>query len=278
MKSSAKLKEKQKKLFLFFILLILLSIVIGTLKSIKPVEEIEDKILPVKKVQVAKFEKTVGKIAIIIDDFGYRNDDVSDGFLHLKAKLTYAVIPGHEHSRSIAKKAHQLGYEVIVHMPMESETTGKGEEKYVINENMSNAEIEKRVNNVFDHLPEAAGMNNHQGSRATASERVMKFVGSVLKAKQKYFLDSRTTDETLGESTMRSLGVPTGRRHVFLDNDTDENLIQKQLDVLVAKAKENKIAVGIGHAKQHTLNVLEKNIAKLQKQHFEFVFVSEIVD
>ena len=35
-----------------------------------------------------------GVIAIIIDDFGYRNDHISNGFLELPAKLTYAVIPG----------------------------------------------------------------------------------------------------------------------------------------------------------------------------------------
>ena len=31
-----------------------------------------------------------GVIALIIDDFGYRNDHISNGFLELPAKLTYA--------------------------------------------------------------------------------------------------------------------------------------------------------------------------------------------
>ena len=49
--------------------------------------------------------KVRGIIAIVIDDFGYRNDAVSEGFLDLDARLTYAVIPGHEHSQSLAKNA-----------------------------------------------------------------------------------------------------------------------------------------------------------------------------
>ena len=34
-----------------------------------------------------------GIIALIIDDFGYRNDHISNGFLELPGKLTYAIIP-----------------------------------------------------------------------------------------------------------------------------------------------------------------------------------------
>ncbi len=209
-------------------------------------------------IEVVEIEKAepVGKIAIIIDDFGYRNDAVSDGFLELDAELTYAVIPGHEYSRFMSKRASKLGYEVIVHMPMESNEPGFGEEEYVIEEAMPSTEIERRMIKVLDHLPEAVGMNNHQGSKASASERVMNVMGLVLKDNNKYFLDSRTTVETKAESTMRSLGVK----------------------VLAAKAKENGVAVGIGHVKENTLNVLKNAIPDLKEQNFEFVFISEIVE
>ena len=143
---------------------------------------------------------------------------------------------------------------------------------------MPSTEIERRMIKVLDHLPEAVGMNNHQGSKASASERVMNVMGLVLKDNNKYFLDSRTTVETKAESTMRSLGVLTGRRHVFLDNDPAEDLIQEQVKVLAAKAKENGVAVGIGHVKENTLNVLKNAIPDLKEQNFEFVFISEIVE
>ena len=48
-----------------------------------------------------------GVIVLVIDDFGYRNDSVSDGFLNLPIALTCAVLPGHPQSSSIAKKAVQ---------------------------------------------------------------------------------------------------------------------------------------------------------------------------
>ncbi len=273
--------DRQQRIivYLLFIVLVLISLVIGTLNKISTMEEPEVVEEPfIELPGEAETVEPIGKIAIIIDDFGYRNDVVSDGFFALNAHVTYAVIPGHEYSQLMSKKAKRLGYEVIVHMPMESSVPGFGEEEYVINESMPSAEIERRMKKVLDHLPEAVGMNNHQGSKASASERVMNVMGLVLKEKKKYFLDSRTTVETKGEGTMRSLGVPTNRRHVFLDNDMDEDKIEEQMNLLANQARENGMAVGIGHVKKNTLNVLKRTIPLLKEKGFEFVYISEIVE
>lgn len=63
---------------------------------------------------------TSGTIVLVIDDFGYRNDSVSDGFLKLNVPITCAIIPGHSQSRKFAEKALAEGKEIIIHMPMES--------------------------------------------------------------------------------------------------------------------------------------------------------------
>ena len=114
-----------------------------------------------------------GVIAIIIDDFGYRNDHISNGFLELPARLTYAIIPGHDHSQSFSKKAYDAGYEIIVHLPMENIGKTYGEEEYVLMSYFQEDEIKQRINKSFANLPEAVGLNNHQGSRGTADARAM---------------------------------------------------------------------------------------------------------
>ena len=240
-----------------------------------------DKIVkePVSKtVPASKPKKLAGTIVLVIDDFGYRNDNISDGFLELGVSITCAIIPGHEQTSKFAQKASAAGQEVIIHMPMESSIPTSGKEDYSIKAGMTSEEIEWRMREVLKEIPEAVGMNNHQGSKVTTNGKVMSVIGSVLKKNKKYFIDSRTTPETIGEQTMRSLGVPTARRHVFLDNDPAEDLIQEQVKVLAAKAKENGVAVGIGHVKENTLNVLKNAIPDLKEQNFEFVFISEIVE
>ncbi|HEY4977590.1 MAG TPA: divergent polysaccharide deacetylase family protein, partial [Candidatus Acidoferrum sp.] len=60
-------------------------------------------------------------MAIIIDDVA--GDELAvDSIFALPNKLTLSVLPNHPHSSEIALEAHRLGYEVMLHLPMESET------------------------------------------------------------------------------------------------------------------------------------------------------------
>ena len=223
-------------------------------------------------------KEPLGTIVLIIDDFGYRNDLISDGFLKLNIPITCAIIPGHSQSKIFAEKAINAGKEVIIHMPMESSVVTSGEEEYKIKTGMTSEEVEWRINEVLKEIPSAVGMNNHQGSKATTDGKIMSVVASVLKERDKYFLDSRTAANTVGEKSMRSIGVPTASRHVFLDNNASIDQISAQLDELVAFAKKRGIGIGIGHARPNTLKVLETKIPELLKAGYKFEFGSYAVN
>ena len=235
-------------------------------------EDVPDVILPEKPTPIMR-----GVIGIVIDDFGYRNDEISDGFLELDARLTYAIIPGHRYSTSFGEKAVESGYEVIVHMPMENTGKTYGEEEFVLMTAMDNETIQRRLNNAIEEIPTAIGMNNHQGSKASADQNIMSNVAKVMKERGLFFLDSRTTIETIGETTMEVFGVPTARRNIFLDNEDDEEKIEKQLMKLVKRSEEVGSAIGIGHVKPKTLNVLSDQIPKLKKKGYKFEFVSNML-
>ena len=240
------------------------------------IEEIEEPVF--QDSVVIDDKKNANIIVLVIDDFGYRNDSISDGFLELPVPITCAVLPGHNQSSRFAKKAINAGKEVIVHMPMQSAITSSGEDEFKLKIGMTSEEIEWRLNEALNEIPEAVGINNHQGSKATTDGKVMAVVASVLKNKNKFFLDSRTSSKTVGENTMRSVGVPTARRHIFLDNDLSIENISKQLDKLVTVAEKKGLAIGIGHVKGNTLKVLEEKIPALVEQGFEFKFLSQVVD
>ena len=240
------------------------------------IEEIEEPVF--QDSVVIDDKKNANIIVLVIDDFGYRNDSISDGFLELPVPITCAVLPGHNQSSRFAKKAINAGKEVIVHMPMQSAIASSGEDEFKLKIGMTSEEIEWRLNEALNEIPEAVGINNHQGSKATTDGKVMAVVASVLKNKNKFFLDSRTSSKTVGENTMRSVGVPTARRHIFLDNDLSIENISKQLDKLVTVAEKKGLAIGIGHVKGNTLKVLEEEIPALVEQGFEFKFLSQVVD
>ena len=223
-------------------------------------------------------QDTLGVIVLVIDDFGYRNDNISDGFLNLSIPLTCAIIPGHTASKKFAEKAVSYGKEVIIHMPMESENYSPGEDEYKLLTSMTSELLENKLIQAFESLPEAIGMNNHQGSKATSDSKTMTVLASVLKDRGKYFIDSRTSSLTIGEKTMVSFGVPTARRNIFLDNNNDLDKIEEQMNKLANSAKKNGFAVGLGHARKNTLSVLEKVVPDLLDKGFVFQFASQVVN
>ena len=223
------------------------------------------------------YQDTLGVIVLVIDDFGYRNDNISDGFLNLSIPITCAIIPGHTASKKFAEKAVSYGKEVIIHMPMESENYSPGEDEYKLLTSMTSELLENKLIQAFESLPEAIGMNNHQGSKATSDSKTMTVLASVLKDRGKYFIDSRTSPLTIGEKTMISFGVPTARRNIFLDNNNDLDKIEEQMNKLANSAKKNGVAVGLGHARKNTLTVIEKVIPDLLDKGFVFQFASQAV-
>ena len=222
-------------------------------------------------------QDTLGVIVLVIDDFGYRNDNISDGFLNLSIPITCAIIPGHTASKKFAEKAVSYGKEVIIHMPMESENYSPGEDEYKLLISMTSELLENKLIQAFESLPEAIGMNNHQGSKATSDSKTMTVLASVLKDRGKYFIDSRTSSLTIGEKTMISFGVPTARRNIFLDNNNDLDKIEEQMNKLANSAKKNGVAVGLGHARKNTLSVIEKVVPDLLDKGFVFQFASQVV-
>lgn len=219
-----------------------------------------------------------GVAGIIIDDFGYARDAVVEGFLHLPPKLTYSVIPGHRYSQSFAREAVRQGFEVIIHMPMEATEDPGGEETYVLRPQMSGPEVRRRLQGAAGELPMAVGLNNHQGSLATQDSVLMEQVAGFLADNRMYFVDSYTTPKTVGYWISGELGIPRGRRSVFLDNRDDPEYIRDQLAQLVEKAKEYGSAIGIGHSKAATLAVLQEEIPRYEANGIRFARISEIIE
>lgn len=231
--------------------------------------------------EAALAEGIVGRIGIIIDDFGYIRNRLTASFMDLKEKITFAIIPGHRFSQILADEADQSGHEVIIHMPMEPEDyNGRDEEEYILLYGMDEAEAVARIRKAFQSLPQAVGMNNHEGSLATLDTVLLAAMARELNDREKYFIDSYTTPETRALEIMKKAGVPSLGRHIFLDNVDEPDYIREQLALLAAKAESNGAAIGIGHVGSshlNTLDVLADEIPRLMDRGFEFVFVSELV-
>lgn len=222
------------------------------------------------------FPQGRGRIAIVLDDWGNSLRQIP-ALSEIRRPLTVAVLPGLPYSERVSQEARRHGHQVLLHMPMEPMNPDEPQEPDTLLTGMSRQQIRDRLDRSFASVPGAAGMNNHQGSRATADPVLMQGVLEELKRRGLVFVDSYT-GRSVGPELSRRLGVRFARRDVFLDNDNSPAAIRRQLLELVRVASEQGSAIGIGHDRPATLEVLRQDLPALKKAGYTLVHVSELTE
>lgn len=217
-----------------------------------------------------------GRVAIVIDDLG-RQIEVARQLVELDSRLTFAVLPFEPHSREVAELVAGRGAELLLHLPMEPEgdsDPGPG----ALSHEMSASEIGAATRRALAAVPGVAGANNHMGSALTADRGTMRAVLAVLGERRLYFLDSRTSTESVGYEVAREAGVPAARRDLFLDETDERAAIAAAIDRLVDLALSRGAAIGIAHPRRETLAALAERLPRLRDQGIELVPASFLVD
>lgn len=218
------------------------------------------------------------RVAIILDDAGGKTPDY-DGIRSIKEPLTVSVIPDLPDSQSVAKALADAGFEVMLHLPMESvngnyRKSGGG----MVACSASDQEIRKTVLDDLESVKFAVGVNNHMGSKATADERVMKSVFSTLKGRGLYFIDSRTSERSIAFKLAKNFRIRSAENNMFLDSETGQAYVEANFRRLIAAAKQRGSAIGIGHAtRPATISALKVLMPEYEKDGVQFVHASELV-
>ncbi len=232
------------------------------------------------KKPIAKPEPTLTrklpKVAIIVDDIGY-NKIIAEKFLNLDAVLTFSLLPHSLFQDKIAREAHEKGFETMLHLPLEpfeypSVDPGPG----TLLTSMSPDELIIQLNKNLDTTPFIKGVNNHMGSKMTTSSTQMYQIFSILKKRNLFFIDSRTTSESLCKPSARLLQLPFAQRDVFIDHIQEPDFIRKQINLLIRVANKHGEAIGIVHPHIITYNILRELLPELQKK-VQLVHASKIV-
>ena len=215
------------------------------------------------------------RIALIIDDCG-QWPATERGFIALPIALTLSVLPRVRYGDEIARAARDAGKGVMLHLPMEP-NSGANPGPGGVRVAMDDAAIAAQVRADLDDVPLAAGVNNHEGSRATSNDRVMRDVAAVLAERHVFFVDSRTAATTVAERDATAAGVPTARRDVFLDDVDDVGAVEAQLRRAAAIARQRGSAIAIGHPRAATLDAVRALFAELEGEGIAFVPAAELV-
>lgn len=216
------------------------------------------------------------RLAIILDDLGY-DRAAADSLFALPFPLTVSVLPHLPLSTEVAEEAFRRGDQVLLHLPMESEAGGAKPEDVELRVGMDAHQVEQSFEGMLETVPHAVGVNNHQGSRATANPALMAALMPELRRRGLFFIDSRTTAATVAYDTAEHSGVRAASRKIFLDDTPARDAILAQLDLAARDAARDGFAIAIGHPHPATIAALSEGIPRLESRGIRLVFASEVV-
>jgi len=215
-------------------------------------------------------------IGIIIDDMGYRLKAGSRA-VNLSGAITYSFLPHAPYAKQLSQFAHEQSKEVMLHLPMEAES-GKKLGPGGLTENMTASNFIEVLESSINSIPYVSGFNNHMGSLLTKNKlRMTMLMRQVAADKKLFFVDSKTTSNSIAFKVAREEGLLSIRRDIFIDHENSKKFIQKQLEKLIKKAQQKGTALAIAHPKNITLTILEEWLPGLERKGIKLVSVSELI-
>ena len=215
------------------------------------------------------------RLAIIIDDMG-GDESAAAALLKLPYPLTFSILPGQLHSTEIAGEAHRRGDQVMLHLPMQFEGSTAKAEPVELRLGMASTEVDSLLAQMLSSVPHAVGVNNHEGSLATANPQLMSELMDALRRRNLFCIDSRTTAATVAFDAAERAGVPAASRKVFLDDVETPQAVRQQLELAVRDAERNGSAIAIGHPPPTTIAALAETLPRLNSR-VRLVFPSTLV-
>lgn len=223
------------------------------------------------------YAETRPRIAIIIDDLGYRLG-AGRRALALPGPIAFAVLPETPYGRRLAMLANEAGREVLLHLPLEAVNHLGPAEPGGITLDMSRGAFRATFAEAIATVPFAVGVSSHRGSLLTRHPGHMAWLMEEIRAREDlFFIDSYTTHESVALQVAREEGVSATRRDVFLDHERTVEAVSIEFERLKKKARRQGHAVGIGHPFPETLEVLEQQLPLLEDEGFELVTIGELI-
>jgi uncharacterized protein len=215
------------------------------------------------------------RIALVIDDLGRNVDDVGR-LQRLSIAWTGAVLPFERRTAEVVTTLRREKLEYLCHLPMQPAAANPG--PGALRVDMTPAELSAATRAALDAVPGAPGVNNHMGSVLSAAPGAMRPILEELAARHLFFLDSRTSPDSVGYEMALELGMPAAERQVFLDTDPSQGGVAAQFSRLLDVARQRGAAIAIGHPREDTFAVLEREVPRAVAAGYEFVPVSYLLD
>lgn len=212
------------------------------------------------KIQSANTQKP--KLVIIMDDI--QNFAQYKALRNVKLPITPSLFPKTPYSPDTPKIAASAK-EYMIHLPLEALNFYQKElEPLAVG--ISRDSLLAYMRALKADFPNLTYLNNHTGSKFTASYEDMQNLLSVLDELGLRFIDSVTNTDIVSPKIAKEQGRLIMQRDIFLDTIAQSDHTDRQIDIAIEKAREKGYAIAICHPFPSTLQSLQNARDKLLQE------------
>jgi len=216
-------------------------------------------------------------IAIVIDDMGVDLKRSERAVKNLKSPVTMSYLAYSPHIGAQVAAAKKQGHEIFLHLPWEPDNAKADPGPNHMSVTMSKEQLQKNLLENLGGFDGYAGVNNHMGSKFSRYRGGIEIVMAELKKRGVFFLDSRTTADSIAEKVAREYDIPATHRDVFLDHVEKPEYVAAALREVEKIALRKGSAVAIGHPKDMTLEALEAWLPALEDRGFQLAPLTTVI-
>jgi polysaccharide deacetylase 2 family uncharacterized protein YibQ len=217
------------------------------------------------------------RIAIVVENLEDTSYQLAVSVMSFPEPLSMSIIPGSKKAALIGQLADQHQKEIIIRLPFESQGKMPEQvEKSAIMVHYSKDAITTIVSNAVKDIPNFTGFANAWGSRACEDSRVMNIVLADIRKQHGYFLETRTTKNSVVAQVASALDCPFSEVNVRIEKKTAPDILA-ELKRCGAQAQAGGALVACVGASRQLCEALTAGRPWLKQNGIRFVFVSEIV-
>ena len=101
---------------------------------------------------IPSMEVKIGKIAIIVDDLGIKNLDLTRRICNLEQDVTLSILPFQHHTSDVVAIARETSTPYMLHMPMEPKSTSANPGEGAIYTSDTESEIREKLTRAFKNV------------------------------------------------------------------------------------------------------------------------------
>lgn len=224
-----------------------------------------------------RYYSGTARMALVLENCEDTSYQLAVSLLSFAEPLTVSVVPGSKKAALIAQLADQHRKEVIIRLPFETQgRVPSSLENPAIMVHYSRDAIRGALSDAIKDIPNFTGFANAWGSRACEDSRVMNIVLADIRKQHGYFMETRTTKNSVVASVASEVGCPFSQVTALIDKKTVPDILA-ELKRLGAGAQASGSLAACARASRQLCDALNEARPWFRANGIRLVFVSEIV-